>query len=794
MSSPRSNWRCSVALSVLMAQAAVIAPLPAQAQQQQFAIAPQPLGPALLAFSQAAGLRLIAPSSLLAGRRSGGVSGSIGKQAALNQLLAGTGLIGQIENGTITVLAPARSAAAGDVAGGITLDTVVLSSASESAYGPVDGIAAEASASGTKTDTPIIETPQSVYVVPAAQLEKTGATNLPDALAYTPGVSQTYGYTMRTGDQVQMRGFEVGNTMRDGMTYSINTFDGQQEPYGLERIEVLKGAASVLYGNLRPGGMVNTVSKRPPSEPLHEVNVELGSHARRQISGDVGGPLDADGVWSYRLTGLYRDSDTFLDHVRDDRRFVAGALRWQPDDATSLTFLAEYQKDNTASFSAMLPPEGVVLPNINGTIPRNRFMGEPDYDRYRVERWTLGYQLDHELNDTFRVHQGLRYYATNQDNRFLMYDTLAADQRTVTRSGQDRDEQTWGITTDTSLQADLTQGALHHTALVGVDYSRLRVTTRRYARTAGDLDIFDPVYGTPVSPRVPSYGWGDTTKQLGLYAQDQIKIGDRWVLVVGGRQDWVTQRSIDPFTGAVTVDNEKSDAFTGRAGLVYLAPNGLAPYLSFSQSFEPVTGFNRQHERFKPTMGEQYEVGLRYQPPGGDTLISVALYQLTQKNGLTTDPEDTDFSVQMGKTRARGIEIEARTALTDSTNMIAAYSYTDAKTLDGGPMAPELAGQRVGGVPRNMASLWVDHNFEGSALPGLTIGAGIRYVGSVQANWADFTVPSYTLVDAMASYQFDDWKMTLNVNNLFDKSYASCPNVCFWGEPRRIALTATRNW
>lgn len=791
MTKTASTWPRRLALAAWLG-AANLAGAPAALAQESFAIAPQALGPALLAFSRATGLRLVAPSSLLAGRRSPGVSGLLDDAAALDRLLAGSGLSGSISGGTITVAARPAPVAGAAAEGGVMLDQITLTGAAETAYGAVDGVAPEASASGTKTDTPLVETPQTVNVVPAAQIEATGATSLPDALAYSPGVSQTYGWTARIGDQVQLRGFEVWTTMRDGMVYTVNTYDGQQEPYGLERIEVIKGAASVLYGNLRPGGMINTVSKRPTPAPFSEVNVELGSHARRQISADSSGSINDQ--WSWRLTGLYRDSDTFIDHIRDDRRFIAGALRWQPTDRTSLTFLGEFQKDRTASFSAVLPAAGVVLPNVNGTIPRRRFLGEPGSDHYRLNRWTAGYVLEHDFTDSIRLRHALRYYRTNQDSSAIGYDSLLPDQRTVTRSGQDRDEQTWGVTSDSALEVDWNQAGVQHKSLVGLDLSRLRLTSRRYSRTATELDLFDPVYGGPVGPRVPAYAWSDTTVQAGLYAQDQMKFGDRWVLVVGGRHDWVTQTSIDPFTGAVTVDHEKSDAFTGRVGLVYLAPNGLAPYASFSQSFEPITGSDRLRNRFKPSRGEQYELGLRYQPEGRDMLISAAIYQLTQENNLTSDPADPNFSVQLGKMRSRGFEFEAQATLAEDTSLIAAYAYTDAFTLDGGPMAPDLDGTRVGGIPRNMASLWVDHRFDRQGAPGLKIGAGIRHVGSVHANWADFEVPSYTIVDAMARYERDDWKLTLNVNNLLDEDYASCPSDCFWGEPRRIALTASRRW
>lgn len=676
----------------------------------------------------------------------------------------------------------------------LVLGTINVQGAGETGTGPVDGLLATVSATGMKTDTPIIEIPQTVNVVPAQQVTETGAQSIPEALGYTPGVSQSYGYTMRTGDQIQIRGFEIWNTLRDGMTYSINTYDGQQEPYGLERIEVLKGAPSVLYGNIRPGGIVNTISKRPPPERFGEFNIEGGSWDWKQVSADVGGPIDDKGVWSYRLTGLYRDANTFIDYIPNDRRYLAGALKWQPSARTSLTFLSEYQHDDTASFSAVLPAVGVVLPNVNGTIPRNRFMGEPDYDRYRLDRWSVGYILEHEFTEAVTLRQGLRYYDMNQEMSFIGYDTLEADQRTATRSGQDRDEQSWGVTTDTALQIDWQDGFATHTSLVGLDYSWLNLKSKRYWRSATDLDIFDPVYGGPVGPQVPDYGWQDKMQQVGLYAQDQMKISDRWVLVFGGRQDWVTQTSSDPFTGVVTADGEKSDAFTARAGLVYLAENGLAPYLSFSQSFEPVTGFDRRGDRFEPTRGDQYEAGLRYEVPGRNLMLSAAVYQLTQTNTLVTDPVNTDFSAQLGEVRSRGVELEARGEITPNANVIAAYSYTDAQTTDGGPLAPEAAGTATGGIPRNLASIWADYRFAAQGLPGLKIGGGVRYVGEMPANWADFMVPAYTVVDAMASYEWADWKVALNGTNILDESYASCPSDCFWGEPRRVILTATYRW
>ncbi len=779
--------------------ATAAAPL-AQAQasaeaRRAYSIAAGPLGQALNAYASAAGVELTMNDGLLQGKRSDGLAGSYTVGEGFAALLRGHGLQARREaSGSYTLQpAPASSDAT-------TLAAVTVTARPETATGPLHGYAARVSATGTKTDTPIIETPQSITVVGAEEIEMLKSQSLQDALGYVAGVSRAEGLD-RTSDSLFLRGFRSnqGNYYRDGTLYTVNIYNGRQELYGLERVEFLKGAASVLYGAAPPGGVINTVSKRPTVEPLHELNIEAGNFRRKQISGDFGGALDDEGKWSYRLTALKRDSDTFIDYVPDDRTYVAPALKWQPTDATSLTLLAEYQEDRTV-YVYGLPAQGTVLPNVNGRIPRNRYTGEPGFDKFVMKRYSIGYLFEHAFTDQLKLRNSLRYF--HADSTYFSTDIwqLQADQRrTADRGAMPRWDRSFAAVTDTSLQYDFSTGPVRHTLLAGLDYSVPRHETERYVRANHNIDLYDPVYGMPLGPAEPfpgSSSKGDM-KRLGVYLQDQVKIADKWVVLLGGRHDWVTVNERNFFTGEKIADNEKSQAFTGRAGVVYLADNGLAPFLSYSESFEPTNGQDRQGNRFKPTTGQQYEAGLRYQPAGSDTMLSAAVYQLTRKNVTVADPFDTNYEIQAGQARTRGLELEARTRIGRHANLIAAYAYTDARTLKASPLQPDEVGKRLNSVPFNQFSVWGDYGFGAFGLPGLRIGAGVRYVGSTRgmAHGTAVEVPSFTLLDAMVSYTTGPWRFALNGTNLADKTYiGSCTYGCFYGEPRRLIGTATYRW
>lgn len=677
---------------------------------------------------------------------------------------------------------------------GLVLSTIAVEAAAQSGSSPLNGFAPEVSATATKTDTPILETPQSVAVVGQEQMQVTGAQSLTQAFNYSPGIAG-FGGEDGTGDSLITRGFRLdpftGNILRDGLRWAVNVFDGGQEPFGLERAEVLKGPSSVMYGQGGPAGVLNTVSKRPSAERLREVNATYGTDDWKALSTDLGGAIDDDGVWTWRLTALTRDAESFVDHVPLDRDYVAPALTWSPDARTSLTLLGMYQHDVSA-YVYGLPLEGTILPNPNGQIPRNRFVGEPGYDNYDSTVWAGTFLFEHSFTPSLIFRTSGRYYRADVDMPAIWTGSFEPDMATITRAAQDRTDWSEGAMADTSVEIGWNLGATSHTTLVGFDMSYGEHSTDRANRPADPLDLFDPVYGGAIGDPYSFWHGVDRTDRLGLYAQDQITFG-RWVATVGGRQDWVRYTDHDLLTGQYNARDEKSDAFTGRLGLVWLGPNGIAPYLSYSQSFEPTGGLDRQGERLKPTTGDQYEAGVRWQPRG-DILLSAAVYQITQENVTTVDPIDPTFSAQDGKVRSRGVELSAQGQVTENLSLIAAYAYTDAHTIESSPATPELDGERTGNVPYNQASLWADYRFNRFGLPGLRAGAGIRYIGDSVASWSGGDVPSYTLVDMSASYDWQRWSVALNGTNLGDESYVNCTYSCFYGEPRSVMLTASYRW
>ncbi|WP_340146736.1 TonB-dependent siderophore receptor [Halomonas sp. PA16-9] len=482
--------------------------------------------------------------------------------------------------------------------------------------------------------------------------------------------------------------------------------------------------------------MINAVSKRPTSAPLREVNFQVGSFDRRQVSADFSDSLDEDGEFSYRLTMLRRDSNTFVDHVPDDRTYIAPALKWQPNENTSLTLLSEYQRDET-TYIYGLPASGTILANPNGDIPRDRFVGEPGFDDYDNESYSLGYLFEHDFSNRLKLRHNLRSFHSdrNFDNVGISQQPQSSAGRLFSRTAHDRRDASRAISSDTSLQYDWEAGTTTNTSLVGLDYVRQRHETERYQQSIPALDLYNPAYGSgQLSESTPNnYSNLSRKQQVGLYVQNQMKIADKWVVMLGGRQDWTDTEAARYFDPSQE-QQQDDDAFTGRVGFVYLADNGLAPFASFSQSFEVATGTDRNGNQFEPTQGEQYEVGIRYQPKGFDTMLTATAYELTQDNVLVADPVNTNFQTQIGEVRSRGVELEAKTEIGLNANLVAAYAYTDARTTKSSPATPEKAGERTGQAPYNQFSLWGDYRLSDFGLPGLKLGAGVRYVGSTLPN------------------------------------------------------------
>ncbi len=690
-----------------------------------------------------------------------------------------------------------------------TITVVAAPAAQESAWGPAPTIAAKRSATATKTDTPIEKTPQSVSVVTRQEMEMRQPTTVKEALSYTPSVFSTRG-SSTTYDVVTIRGFTTSTTVNtnqylDGMKLQGNNYsEVSMDPYFLERVEVMRGPTSVLYGNSNPGGIVSMVSKRPTTEPLKEVQFKMGTDNLWQTGFDFSDAIDDAGVWSYRLTGLGRSQDAQQQMAKSTRYAVAPSFSWRPDDKTDFTFLSNFQNDPDAGYYGWLPREGTVVPyyDANGKahkLPTDFNEGESDNKISRRQKM-VGYSFSHQFDDTFTVRQNLRYADVHTLYRSVYGNGYVAPgymNRAYVRS----DEHLNTFTVDTQLQSDFATGAVSHTLLTGVDYSRMRNDVDADYGTADPISMSNPQYGNPNIQVTFPYAVLNRMEQTGLYAQDQME-WDKWVMTLGGRYDYATTSTLTRATNSLAENHDQQ--FSWRGGINYLFDNGISPYFSYSESFEPVSGSNSRGQPFDPSRGKQYEAGVKYVPKDMPVVVTAAVYQLTKDKNLTADPANQAFSIQTGEIRSRGLELEAKAAVNANINVTAAYSYTDAEyTHD-----TVFNGKRPAEVPRNMASLWADYTFHETALSGLTIGAGARYIGSTVSYYKNdtstgkkndaFSVAGYALMDATVKYDLARFGLPgssvgVNVNNLFDREYvSSCYSeyACYWGAGRQVVATA----
>lgn len=593
-------------------------------------------------------------------------------------------------------------------------DTITVTAApapQESAWGPAATIAARQSATGTKTDTPIQKVPQSISVVTAEEMALHQPKSVKEALSYTPGVAVGTRGASNTYDYLIIRGFAADgqsqNNYLNGLKLQGNFYnDAVIDPYMLERAEIMRGPVSVLYGKSSPGGLLNMVSKRPTTEPLKEVQFKAGTDSLFQTGFDFSDALDDDGVYSYRLTGLARSANAQQKGSEEQRYAIAPAFTWRPDDKTNFTFLSYFQNEPETGYYGWLPKEGTVEPLPNGKRLPTDFNEGAKNNTYSRNEKMIGYSFDHEFNDTFTVRQNLRF-AQNKVSQKSVYgygmcsDPLyTKDQEalkaspclsipqsqwghTLTRQYVIDNEKLENFSVDTQLQSKFATGSVDHTLLTGVDFMRMRNDIDSWFGYAGsvapsdiyNLDRSDFDFGAHPNPSGP-YRVLLKQKQTGLYVQDQAQ-WDKVLVTLGGRYDWADQSSFNRDYGNKSERDDKE--FTWRGGVNYLFDNGVTPYFSYSESFEPASQTDANGDLFAPSKGKQYEVGVKYVPEDRPIVVTGALYQLTKTNNLMADPNGSLFSVEGGEIRARGVELEAKAALSASVNVVGSYTYTDAE-------------------------------------------------------------------------------------------------------------------
>lgn len=658
--------------------------------------------------------------------------------------------------------------------------------------GPLTGFVAEDSATAMKLDVPLIETPASVSVVGAAEIAaRGGAANLGEALAYAPGVFVPPAFNVNT-DSVQIRGFTAVNYL-DGLRIgkgSVRSGQLSVETYGLERIDVLRGPASVLYGQMAPGGIVNEVSKRPLFNDARESLVRYGSYGLLQGAFDINGVVGDGDALGWRLVAFGQSAGTQMDEVDDDRLYVAPSVTWNVTDRTTLTVLPSYRRLRGQEWQNDVVEEALetVSPSFNP--------GEPGWDRRNSDQYSIGYELVHEFGPSLRFVNNARYSHVDVDYRqVLAWNGLTGNPDRpfeVAREAVTHDQEIEVFDFDARMEWDTATGPVGHKLMAGIDYSDNYSDWKGTYADATPLDFADPVRsGAPVGPFTPfrSRNW---TTETGVYVQDVAAWGP-WHATLGGRwtEAELKYRGDDPSFDYT----DKDRAFVGNAGLLYLAPSGIAPYASFSQSYEPQADTDWAGKPFEPTRGDQYEVGVKYQPPGIDAILTVAAFQITQSNLSTTDPDHPDFSRQTGEVRVRGVEIEGRAGV-GPIDVSLAYTHLDSEITqsDDG-----VEGNDYTTVP-DTASVWVYYQAETGRAAGLSLGAGMRYGSESWADEANTLRRDSTLVfDLAAGYDFGAlnprWAgvgLDLNANNLGATDSLYCePWGCYFTEQPTVSAALT---
>ena len=695
----------------------------------------------------------------------------------------------------------------------------------------------------TKTDTPIAEIPRSISVIAREELDARGAINLNEAMRYVAGVVlESTGQDNRY-DDFRIRGFSAGSES------GAMTVDGLRAPppgsawnrgkidtWNLERVEVLKGPSAVMYGQVAPGGLVNQVSKTP--EPGQRQILQLGvdGHGTWSSAFDVGAGT-GDDRHLFRLVGRYADGQTQIYTVEQQHWFLAPSYTFQVADKTRLTLLGYYQEDDGGSTYQFLPMDGTLVPTRYGYMDNRTFIGEPEWNTWDATVWHAGWLLEHAFNDSWTFSQSARHmhvdslYRAIVTNQGLLPDGRTQQRRQVMGLG---DADTDGI--DNRLVGKFSTGAADHTLLSGVDWRSGDWSADRHQgpralpsdpRNPRPIDIFDPVYtGLPAGfPNSIGMGGGKST-QTGIYVQDQIAL-DKWRFTLGGRYDWYKDESwsqtcsgtgtCQPRSATTTLKNE---AFSGNAGALYMFDSGFSPYLSYAESFEPSTYTaldSYDGKAFDPTRGKQWEVGVNYQPASFDGLITLAAYDLRQKDDAIVDTEHGNVCgadgadacyISAGETRVRGVELEARVTPVQGFSVIGAASHMDSELVRSGTA---WEGKVLAMVPDWMASLWADYTFQSGPMKGFSFASGVRHNGAtllvvsgigIAGSGYPEKIPAYTLWDAAIRFDLSQVSqanllMSLNIGNLADKRFVTtCTGIssCWFGSGRTVTATARWAW
>ena len=667
-----------------------------------------------------------------------------------------------------------------------------------------------------KANIPLIETPQSISVITRDQIDLLNFTDAQQAVRYTAGVfGENYGPDPRF-DFVTVRGFTPKQYI-DGLAIPATTTIQATgvDLYAFQSLDVLKGPASVLYGSAPPGGILNEASRRPSDIFDGEFRAKYGTHDYAELASTVTGPVTD--FASARFTGLWRDNDDIVKGSNNKRLLAAPSATLKLGPATKLTLLAYYQydKDKGAGQGGFLPVIGTLLANPNGQIKRSTNLHDPE-DLYTRRQYGLGWDFEQKLGDIATFHSNTKWSHYHEQTPTGLYSGLGGwvqidptkpatdpvNLTTLSRYNFSYEEKVTSFASDNRIDATIDSGAVRQKLLVGLDYRNVHNSAADNFVAAGTINVFDPVYPAAVQKDVgfPFPYNDERLKQTGVYGQDQIKLGHVYA-TLSGRYDWVKLK--DSYFGTPQPD-QKEHKFTWRAGLSYITDSGIAPYVSYATSFEPLLGIDSNTGNpLKPTSVKQWEGGLKFDgrqmPDDFKIFATAAAYDIRESNFTTAQAGISPLStVQGGLVEVYGGELELVARIRQQLSINGSLSYTHSE-IKNSPNTPVDVGAPMPVTPKFKASLFVNYNVQQGPLAGAGFGFGARHTsksaGSLPSSYGVvYYGPATTLFDAILSYDMPHWRLAVNGSNIFDKKYvARCdgPFGCVYGAGRQIIGTAT---
>lgn len=663
--------------------------------------------------------------------------------------------------------------------------------------GEQDGYRVSNTSVGTKTDTPLRDIPLSIQVVPRQLIEDQQITNLGEALRNVPGARQSGNSSSRGLNALpQIRGFLSQDNITSNGLKNTNNISGSFNFANVERIEVLKGPASVLFGQGSLGGVVNLVTKKPLAEPYYFIEASAGSYNYYRGAIDLSGPLNDSKTVLYRLNVAAQTTESYVDFYNEQQYIVAPTLSWQISDRTKLTLASEYKERSKDNGNFGLPYQGTLLPNPNGRLPRNLNPVWPDPKRTEITEYGASYELEHSFSKDWQLHSSFLFSHVVPDRSVISNGGFVdADLRAVERYYSYNLATGNTYNSDTYTVGKFQTGSIGHQLLTGFNYQ-----WESYSEVGGgggpfdQLDLYNPVYGQPPRLRVnDTYTYATLSKSssYGFYIQDQLTLAENLKLVLGGRYDIANSKGGN--IGEELTESPQQEAFSPRVGIVYQPIEPISLYASYSSSFSPQGGQDFDGNLFQPERGTQYEVGVKVDL--NDKLsATLALYDLTKSNVLTSDPDlarrALGFYVQVGEQHSQGIEFDVTGEILPGWNIIANYAFTDSKITKDNDYP---VGDELDNVPRHSASLWTKYEIQSGSLQGLSFGVGVFYVGDKQAtlpNDSRYILPSYVTTDAAIFYKRDRFRAALNFKNLFDLYYFESAGLI--GDP--FTVQGTVSW